>query len=72
MSIANELSSDVATAVLARQKEGAEADSNELKDVVMKVHSTLRRLTAEGRKMGTRTHSSPESGQVKHTASGQS
>ena len=60
MSIANELSSDVAAAVLAN-KEGEEPDdSSKLKDVVMKVHSTLRHLTTEGRKRNRRSQSASE------------
>ena len=50
MSIANELSSEVATAVLARKDEESSAESAKLKDVVMKVHSTLREMKAEARK----------------------
>lgn len=50
MSIANELSSDVAAAVLMRKNGETSADSSELKNMVLKVHSTLRHLTAEARK----------------------
>jgi hypothetical protein len=70
MSIANELSSDVATAVLARKDEETALDSSELKDVVMSVHTTLRHLTTEARKKGRRSRFSPEP-QAKRAASNQ-
>ena len=47
MSIANELSSDVATAVFTRRQEKAEIEARALTRIVLEVHSTLRRLTAE-------------------------
>ncbi len=50
MSIAHELSSDVAAAVLASKTGGARHDASELAEVVMEVHSILRRLTAETRR----------------------
>ena len=49
MSIANELSSDVATAVLTRQQEKAEIEAGALLKIVLEVHSTLQRLTLEAR-----------------------
>jgi prefoldin subunit 5 len=54
MSIAHELSSDVAAAVLAREKDELAPDTNELVEVVMEVHSTLRELTAEARRQNRR------------------
>ena len=61
MSIVNELSSEVATAVLSRKDEENSAESGKLKDVVMRVHSTLREMKAETRKkeLHTRTLSEP-------------
>ncbi|HYN85574.1 MAG TPA: hypothetical protein VER32_09985 [Pyrinomonadaceae bacterium] len=50
MSIAHELSSDVAAAVLTPKSDGSRRDASALAEVVMEVHSTLRRLTAEGRR----------------------
>lgn len=50
MSIANELSSDVATAMLAPKDNETTQDASELAGVVIEVHSTLRRLTLEARK----------------------
>lgn len=50
MSIAHELSSDVAAAVLAAEEGKALADASERAEVVLEVHSTLRRLGTEHRK----------------------
>ena len=49
MSIANELSSDVATALFTRKEEKAEIETNGLTKIVLEVHSTLRRLMADAR-----------------------
>jgi hypothetical protein len=46
--ISNELSSEVATAILTRQKE-LNRDPRELLDIVMTVHDTLRELSAKAR-----------------------
>jgi len=49
MAISNELSSDIATALLAaREKRGRNME--ELKQIVFKVHFTLQRLTEEARR----------------------
>jgi hypothetical protein len=50
MSIAHELSSDVATAVLTGKDDESPHDASELAEVVIEVHSTLRRLTSEARR----------------------
>lgn len=47
MSIAHELSSDVAAAVLAPEEGAAPVDASERAELVLEVHSTLRRLSAE-------------------------
>lgn len=60
MSIANELSSEVAAAVLSRKGEESSAESGNLKDVVMRVHSTLREMKAEARKKSLRTRNESE------------
>jgi hypothetical protein len=52
MSIVNELSSEVAAALLSRENEESSAESGKLKDVVMRVHSTLREMKAEARQEG--------------------
>lgn len=49
MSIANELSSEVATAVLTRTGEKGEIEPKGLTKIVLEVHSTLRRLMADAR-----------------------
>lgn len=51
MSIANELSCDVATAMLTeRADEQTRGASGDLTDIVLEVHTTLRRLTNEARR----------------------
>ena len=52
MSIAHELSSDVAAAVLATKEGEAQGDAGERAELVLEVHSTLRRLSAEHRRRG--------------------
>ncbi len=49
MSIAHELSSDVAAAVLSAEEGEAPGDPGERAELVLEVHSTLRRLSAEYR-----------------------
>lgn len=51
MSIASELSCDVATAILSREGADAEPASGGLTDVVREFHTTLRQLTAEARRI---------------------
>lgn len=51
MTIANELSSEVATALLeAHKKDELYADPRNIRDVIVAVHSTLRRLKTEARR----------------------
>ncbi|MBV8858979.1 MAG: hypothetical protein JOZ02_18750 [Acidobacteria bacterium] len=52
MSIAHELSSEVAAAVLADKEGEAPLDASGRAEVVLEVHSTLRRLGAEYRRRG--------------------
>ena len=47
MSVAHELSSDIAAAILARKEETRKL--KELKEVVLRVHSVLQKLTAQCR-----------------------
>lgn len=47
MAISNELSSEIAAAILAEKKSPQELDR--LKDVVLKVHSTLQELSEDAR-----------------------
>jgi hypothetical protein len=69
MSIAHELCSDVAAAVLAREKDEPAHDTNELLEVVKGVHSTLRELTAEARRENRRSQKRTDTSSLKHTAS---
>ncbi len=50
MSIANELSSEVATAVLTRQEDEHRIDPQEVGRILLLVHDTLRHLQSEERK----------------------
>ena len=52
MSIAHELSSEVAAAVLAAGEGEAPGDAGQRAEVVLEVHSTLRRVSAEYRRRG--------------------
>ena len=54
MSIVHELSSEVAAAMLARQDDESSRSAGDLAEVVIEVHSTLRKLTAEGRRQRAR------------------
>ncbi len=50
MSIANELSCDVVAAMLARREDQTESNSEDLTEIVLEFHSTLRHLTDEERR----------------------
>jgi hypothetical protein len=50
MSISNELSSDLAAALLADRSNAENEDTKQRIAIVAQVHSTLRQLTAEERK----------------------
>jgi hypothetical protein len=52
MSIAHELSSEVAAALLADGEGESHGDSRERAEVVLEVHSTLRSLRSQYRKRG--------------------
>ena len=52
MSIAHELSSEVAAAVLAAGEGESPRDASRRAEVVREVHSTLRRLSADYRRKG--------------------
>ena len=49
MGIANELSSEVAAAVLARRPDAARAEAKELIEIVRDFHSAMRDLESEAR-----------------------
>lgn len=59
MSIAHELSSEVAAAVLAGREGEAPPDASERAEVVLEVHSTLRRLSAQYRRRGRAAKGKP-------------
>ena len=63
MSIANELSSDVAAALLSRREGEPGPDSSKLVNVIVEVHSTLRHLTMEARRKTRRA----QEAQANHT-----
>jgi len=69
MSIANELSSDVAAAVLAREKDEPALAASGLAEVVWEVHSTLRELTAEARRKNRRPRKRADNSASSKTAS---
>jgi predicted transcriptional regulator len=53
MAISNELSSDVAVAILAKKKSPQELQ--QLKDIILQVHSTLQKMSEETRSDRHRT-----------------
>lgn len=61
MSIANELSGEIATAVLSNENDEETANRNDLKDVLIEVHSTLRHMTKLERERERRAPDSPQS-----------
>ncbi len=71
MSIANELCSEVATAVLTRHDDPSRIDAKELtRKILLEVHDTLRRLNREKRRSRKRLFSpAPPSSPHKNAAS---
>ncbi len=61
MALANELSSDVATAVLAHKEDRAQGETKELLEIIRNFYSALRPLTAEARRRRLRRASSNKS-----------
>jgi len=57
MAISNELSSDIAAAILAQKKNPQEL--NQLRDVILRVHSTLQKLSEDARAKRFKTHARP-------------
>lgn len=64
MGIANELSSDVAAAVLSGEIERPQARTNQLIEIVRSFHSAMRDLTGEERRRRIHANSSSESAQA--------
>ena len=53
MAIANELSSEIAVALLSTKKSSAR-ELNDLKEMILKIHSTLQKMGDETRRAGSR------------------
>jgi hypothetical protein len=53
MAIANELSSEIAVALLSTKKRSTR-ELNDLKEMVLKIHSTLQKMGAETRRAAAR------------------
>lgn len=65
MAIANELSSDVAAALLAHKENKGPSSEKELKELLLNFYSALRPLTTESRRRRVRTSPPlPSSGQA--------
>lgn len=56
MAISHELSSDIATALLAA-KERSPRERKDLKEIILVIHSTLQRLTDDARMARLKSHS---------------
>lgn len=54
MAISNELSSEIAAAILAEKKTPQEL--NQLKEVILRVHTTLQEMSEEARTQRFKTH----------------
>jgi hypothetical protein len=67
MTISNELSSEIATALLAA-KNKTPRELEELKEILLTIHSTLQRLTDENG--ATRLESSPQAQIARKLAAG--
>jgi len=70
MSIDNELSSEVAAALLAPDEGKSPRDASRLAEVVKDVHSTLRQLEAESRRKNRRPVSTRDEPPTGSAASG--
>ena len=68
MGIANELSSDVAAALLARKAEQSQTETNELIEIVRDFHSAMSELKGEERRRRASVISSVDSSQTSNQA----
>ena len=66
MAISNELSSDIAAALLAQKKTPQELDR--LKEVILKVHTTLQEISEEARDARSKETRSKEKGLSRSTS----
>ena len=65
MTISNELSSDIATAILAAENK-APRELKELMEIVLKVHSVLQEMTVEARAARYRSRFNAKRDQANH------
>lgn len=70
MSIDNELSSEVAAALLAGDEGQPPRDASKLAEVVKEVHSTLREMEAESRRKSRRASGASDEPSTGRAASG--
>lgn len=68
MSIAHELSCDVAAAMLAARDGEQATPARDLSEVVLEVHTTLRHLTREARRRRLDARLAPGAGSVGHSS----
>jgi len=61
MAISNELSSEIAAAILAEKKTPQEL--NQLKDVILRVHSALQKMSEDARSRRFKTRSAAITGE---------
>ena len=67
MAISNELSSEIAAAILAEKKTPQEL--NQLKDVILRVHTALQKMSEDARARRSRTRSrSATNGGERHSS----
>lgn len=66
MAISNELSSDIAVAILAEKK--APQELHQLKDVVLRVHSTLQQMSEEAKATRSKRKLRPEASSAKRAS----
>jgi predicted transcriptional regulator len=64
MAISNELSSEIAAAILAEKKTPQEL--NQLKDVILRVHSALQEMSEETRAIRFKTRTRPATNTGEH------
>jgi predicted transcriptional regulator len=64
MAISNELSSEIAAAILAEKKTPQEL--NQLKEVILRVHTALQKMSEEARATRFKTHARSSSNTGEH------
>jgi predicted transcriptional regulator len=61
MAISNELSSEIAAAILAEKKKTPQ-ELNQLKEVILRVHTTLQKMSEDARATRWKTRARPAPG----------